>query len=450
INSVNLKKAFTLIELLVVIAIISLLSAVVLNSLASARMKANDAKISEDLRQFRIAAELYFNDNHTYPPTNGTSLNNRNDSSLQYSDKSGWSNRLSFFVKTAEAATVRHTKTQLCANFDNVASALVVRKYLASVPIHPYDDDSKGVCYKAVNAENTFSAYAPLTTTISVGSGASAGIISKRTGFILGDTSPVGVGKLVDATVAVNSNETPYPIGTDGTTATVVSSSADVVYGIVAGTPGSAGAGSNIIPNTSSTAPILMVNGDLCTVDSECQSGICASGGRCVGAVGVACSSDDVCQSNICSSGGKCTNDPKPNGGSCTNDNQCEYHLCRNDVCTDPEEPYRIIGASCSVNDDCDSGFCGFTLDNSPSGYSRTCSYGGIGNLCQSNDQCSTNFCGINGFCTYPEGHECTADNECEYGCLNNSCGSHWKPTGEGCWYGNECQSSSCLSNVCL
>ena len=43
-----------------VLAIISLLSAIVLSSLADARMKANDAKIAQDLRQFRIAAEMYY------------------------------------------------------------------------------------------------------------------------------------------------------------------------------------------------------------------------------------------------------------------------------------------------------------------------------------------------------------------------------------------------------
>ena len=248
-------KAFTLIELLVVIAIISFLSALILNSLASSRMRANDTKISEDLRQFRIAADLYYNDNKTYPPTAMNYKDENIATQNQYQNKKDvWISRLSFFVKTAEAAPT-HSITKLCVNFDKVASSLVAKKYLASVPFHPYDNDAKGVCYKAVNAGNTFSAYAPLTTLVNVGSGVSAGVISKRTGFILGDVSTTGITNLITETASSgDSTETPYPIGTDGKTAVDVTESADVIYGIVGGTSGSAGAG-GIITNTSSTAP---------------------------------------------------------------------------------------------------------------------------------------------------------------------------------------------------
>ena len=62
------RKGFTLIELLVVIAIIGILSSVVLVSLASARMKARDARRISDLRQIKIALELYMDANGFYPP----------------------------------------------------------------------------------------------------------------------------------------------------------------------------------------------------------------------------------------------------------------------------------------------------------------------------------------------------------------------------------------------
>jgi general secretion pathway protein G len=62
------KKGFTLIELLVVIAIISLLSSVVMASVSSARIKSRDSRRVQDLYQIRKALDLYFDDNHTYPP----------------------------------------------------------------------------------------------------------------------------------------------------------------------------------------------------------------------------------------------------------------------------------------------------------------------------------------------------------------------------------------------
>ncbi|KKT01153.1 MAG: hypothetical protein UW07_C0056G0003 [Candidatus Nomurabacteria bacterium GW2011_GWF2_43_8] len=61
------KEGFTLIELLVVVSIISLLSSIVMTSVNNARMKARDTRRIEDLRQIKIALELFFNTNGYYP-----------------------------------------------------------------------------------------------------------------------------------------------------------------------------------------------------------------------------------------------------------------------------------------------------------------------------------------------------------------------------------------------
>lgn len=65
------KKGFTLIELLVVVAIISVLSSVVLTSLASARSKSRDAKRISDLKQIQNAFQLFYDQTGKYPQSPG-------------------------------------------------------------------------------------------------------------------------------------------------------------------------------------------------------------------------------------------------------------------------------------------------------------------------------------------------------------------------------------------
>ena len=61
----NRSRGFTLIELLVVIAIIGILSAVVLASLSTARLKGNDAAIQSDLSTVGTEAAVYLSSNNS-------------------------------------------------------------------------------------------------------------------------------------------------------------------------------------------------------------------------------------------------------------------------------------------------------------------------------------------------------------------------------------------------
>jgi type II secretion system protein G len=64
-----MKRGFTLTELLVVISIMGLLIGILLPSLSRAREQAKVTVVNAELRQIGIALEVYFEDNHKFPPT---------------------------------------------------------------------------------------------------------------------------------------------------------------------------------------------------------------------------------------------------------------------------------------------------------------------------------------------------------------------------------------------
>lgn len=63
----NNRHGFTLIELLVVVSIVALLAGIVLVSLTKARAKARDSQRVQDLKQFVVALNLYYDTHGVYP-----------------------------------------------------------------------------------------------------------------------------------------------------------------------------------------------------------------------------------------------------------------------------------------------------------------------------------------------------------------------------------------------
>lgn len=124
------KKGFTLIELLVVISIIGVLSSVVLVSVNSARLKADDARRISDLKEIAHAIDMYYSDNGSYP-ING-------------------------FTSTCDGAT--GLPRDWSASFKNA----LVPKYIKELPLDPRH--SKATCLNVVGPWDYYYGFAnPVT-----------------------------------------------------------------------------------------------------------------------------------------------------------------------------------------------------------------------------------------------------------------------------------------------
>lgn len=67
----NQRRGFSIIELLVVMAIMVLLSSVILSTIGAARVKARLSKRVSDFREVKMALDLYYDANGSYPSTGG-------------------------------------------------------------------------------------------------------------------------------------------------------------------------------------------------------------------------------------------------------------------------------------------------------------------------------------------------------------------------------------------
>ena len=242
----SLISGFTLVELLVVLSIVSFLSSIVLAGLSGARMKANDARIAQDMKQVRNAVELYYADNKTYPYsyTAFDDLNKENLAKASETNSNNWLDMFSFSTKKAEAVT-----NTLCTNFTNLATTLKTKGYLSAIPVHPYNNTSTGVCYKAKGVANSYlTVYSTLNAKLSDSS-------NKRTGFIVTNSGTVDstiLSTIYSDTVAADgaSRGYPYSIVSSGAP-TSVSATSDEVQGITTGGSVTYGGGNSSITEPS-------------------------------------------------------------------------------------------------------------------------------------------------------------------------------------------------------
>jgi prepilin-type N-terminal cleavage/methylation domain-containing protein len=245
----NKSAGFTLIELLVVISIIGFLSSVVLASLQSARERAMDTKIAEDLRQVKVASEMYFGDNNSY---NITAFNDTNKAIFAENINRPVFKDLNIFsIKIANAQT--SGRPTACGLFDTIAEVLVSKKYLSAVPVHPREDYANKICYKAATSSDGtyFAAYAPLSTSVLSGSG----YVTKKAGFVVGNITVPNLNKIHADTTANNNDGYLYTVSGNDIVGT--SDIADAVLDITSGSEGVSGSSVDSSDNSTPPAPFI-------------------------------------------------------------------------------------------------------------------------------------------------------------------------------------------------
>jgi len=267
------EKGFTLIELLIVISIIGFLSSVVLASMKTAREKAMDSKIAQDLRQFGIAQQLYFDTNGVY------ALGDVDTSVFAKQENNSFSNN-DFNIFSIKVVHAYSYTDQNCNTFRTSAGKLVASKYLSAVPKHP-KDNMTNICYKAASTTANFTAYAPLVTS------------TKNVGVILGETNLANLQSLYSAT------EGQYPRNSAfNGQITDLASAGDAIL---------ATTGGSSTGNSHGTTLIGTKNfGEYCSSRTECISGYCGydeetqSPACSDGTPARLCDSDEQCISNSC------------------------------------------------------------------------------------------------------------------------------------------------------
>lgn len=228
------KSGFTLVELLMVIAIVSILATIILSSLRSAREKALDVQIRNDISQVRNALELYANENNFIYPS--IVANNQSDSFALNHANSDSIKKVGFFQRVIQYAfgekVYAQSRNSNCQSFDNLQSAL--SPYIKQLPKHPLDDGID-VCYKYFSlSDGTIASVYTSLITEKYDNG-----INKQVGVVFGNTEYGGLMQLCQENLTTtnmlngNSGAHPYPMfsGSDHCSGEL----ADEVIGVASG-----------------------------------------------------------------------------------------------------------------------------------------------------------------------------------------------------------------------
>jgi hypothetical protein len=231
--------------------------------------------------------------------------------------------------------------------------------------------------------------------------------------------------------------------------------------------------------------------GDICSNDNQCAQenclglrqdrtgawipGVCANKST----LGAACSQNYQCGSGYCDTGNGTskTNRCMPNhtgtvGDICSNDNQCVLQICQGlhkdaagawvpGMCANKG----ALGAACSQNDKCASGYCDAGNGTSKTNRCMPNRNGQVGDICSNDNQCTTQVCGglhqaggawVPGICASKKmlGDACSQNSQCGSAycdtgngtshtdlCMPNNNGT----AGQICSHNNQCNSHNCV-----
>ena len=221
------QRGFTLIELLIVIAIIGVLASIILASLQTARLKANDAKRLTEMDQVRIALELYALDHSgTYPcddnnascPNTGggpyTTFVNPENYFVQAPNQEniltrGMESVASVFSTKAHAAY----SNSLCNNFTQLLTDLNSGGYLKSTKYRDPSDDGANICYKYLPAAD--GSYAAIFTTLQATTYTNTST-NKKVGAVVGSASNTTMQAICTRSNTISGTNNTFPVFSTG------------------------------------------------------------------------------------------------------------------------------------------------------------------------------------------------------------------------------------------
>jgi hypothetical protein len=117
--------------------------------------------------------------------------------------------------------------------------------------------------------------------------------------------------------------------------------------------------------------------------------------------IGASCTNNGECQSGFCASTGLCEAAPQTNlqnGASCTTNSECQSGICTNNICTATAPTNLANGAACNGNSECQSGICTNNVCTAPAPQTNL----GIGAACNTSGQCTSGLCASTGLCAQP------------------------------------------------